>query len=160
MATGRRIRLMRTFRGFTQKELGEAIGFTGRTSDVRIAQYENETRVPKQDLVNKMAGVMNVSPLALTVPDIDSYLGIMHTLFTLEDTFDLEIKNINGTVCMTFNNHDLESRLRDWQKESEKLKNEEITKEEYDNWRYTYPEIPAQSTRNSLDALAKELKNK
>lgn len=26
-----------------------------------------------------------------------------------------------------------------WQQQAEKLKNGEITKEEYDNWRYNYP---------------------
>lgn len=156
MAIGRRIRLIRNLRGLTQKELGTAIGFSSKTSDVRIAQYENETRVPKQDVINNMAGVMKISPLALTVPDIDSYHGIMHTLFALEDTFGLEIKNIDGEICMKFSDRNLAGRLRDWQKEAEKLKNEEITKEEYDDWRYTYPEIPARRTRESLDALRKK----
>lgn len=156
MAIGRRIRLIRNLRGLTQKELGAAIGFSSKTSDVRIAQYENETRVPKQDVINNMAGVMKISPLALTVPDIDSYHGIMHTLFTLEDTFGLEIKNIDGEICMKFSDRNLAGRLRDWQKEAEKLKNEEITKKEYDDWRYTYPEIPARRTRESLDALRKK----
>ena len=27
-----------------------------------------------------------------------------------------------------------------WKEQAQKLKNGEITKEEYDNWRYTYPE--------------------
>ena len=30
-----------------------------------------------------------------------------------------------------------------WQEQAEKLKNGEITKEEYDNWRYNYPESVA-----------------
>ena len=156
MAIGRRIRLIRNLRGLTQKELGTAIGFNGRTSDVRIAQYENETRIPKQDVINNMAYVMKISPLALTVPDIDSEHGIMHTLFALEDNFGLEVKIVDGEVCMKFKDLSLAGRLRDWQKESEKLKNEEITKEEYDDWRYTYPEIPVRRTRESLDALRKK----
>ncbi|MBQ8787822.1 MAG: transcriptional regulator, partial [Oscillospiraceae bacterium] len=28
-----------------------------------------------------------------------------------------------------------------WQKEASKFRNEEITKEEYDRWRYHYPEL-------------------
>ena len=28
-----------------------------------------------------------------------------------------------------------------WQQEAEKLRNGEITKEEYDQWRYKYPEL-------------------
>ena len=34
-----------------------------------------------------------------------------------------------------------------------KLETGEITKEEYDHWRYTYPAVEAQRTRDELDAL-------
>ena len=48
MAIGQRIRFFRNRKGMTQKYLGEILGFIGRTSDVRMAQYESEARVPKQ----------------------------------------------------------------------------------------------------------------
>ena len=47
MAIGQRIKYFRNLKGMTQKELGLAVGFTDKTSDVRIAQYESEARVPK-----------------------------------------------------------------------------------------------------------------
>ena len=65
----------------TQKYLGEILGFLGKTSDVRMAQYESEARVPKAELVKEMAGIFDVSTHALNVPDIDTYLGLMHTFF-------------------------------------------------------------------------------
>jgi len=34
-----------------------------------------------------------------------------------------------------------------WSKESEKLKKGEITKEEYDVWRYNYPRIESERTK-------------
>ena len=34
-----------------------------------------------------------------------------------------------------------------WQEQAEKFQNGEITKEEYDNWRYNYPESVAFSSR-------------
>ena len=40
-----------------------------------------------------------------------------------------------------------------WQKQAEKLKNGEITKDEYDQWRYTYPESKVECTREALDEL-------
>ncbi len=52
----------------TQKQLGEVLGFLGKTSDVRMAQYESESRTPKHDLVKEMAGIFDVSTHALTVP--------------------------------------------------------------------------------------------
>ena len=40
------------------------------------------------------------------------------------------------------------------------LEQEWITQEEYDKWRYTYPEVKVQHTREALDALREAEKNK
>ena len=53
MAIGQRIKYFRNRIGMTQKQLGEKLGFKGKTSDVRMAQYESEARVPKIDLVKE-----------------------------------------------------------------------------------------------------------
>ena len=87
MAFGKRIKFFRNRKGMKQKELGELLGFLGKTSDVRVAQYETEARTPKADLVKEMAQIFGVSPRAINVPNIDSYLGLMHTLFALEDMY-------------------------------------------------------------------------
>ena len=100
MAIGKRIRFFRNRKGMTQKQLGEILGFLGKTSDVRMAQYESEARTPKQDLVKEMAHIFDVSPQAITVPEIDSYIGLMHTLFALEDMYGLKIGEIDGEVCL------------------------------------------------------------
>ena len=44
MAVGDRIKRARNLRGMTQKELGIAIGFEEKSADIRIAQYESNTR--------------------------------------------------------------------------------------------------------------------
>lgn len=85
MAIGERIRFMRNLRGMTQRWPGQAVGFPAKTADIRMAQYESGTRTPKEDLVNALANVLEVSPLALKIPDIDSDLGFIHTLFAIED---------------------------------------------------------------------------
>ena len=90
MAIGERIHFFRTMRGMTQKYLGMALGFPEKSADVRLAQYENGSRTPKADVTAALAKVLEVSPKALDVPDIDSYTGLMHTLFTLEDRYGLE----------------------------------------------------------------------
>lgn len=87
MAIGERIRFFRNLCGMTQKYLGHVVGFPEKTADIRMAQYESGSRTPKADLTNTLAQVFEVSPQALTVPDIDSYIGLMHTLFTLEDIY-------------------------------------------------------------------------
>ena len=158
MAIGERIRFIRNLRGMTQKYLGIAAGFDEKTADVRMAQYESGTRTPKDNLVNSLAAALEISPEALTVPDIDSYIGLMHTLFTLEDLYGLKINNLDGELCLTldkskgFSYLSMFEMFSAWQKEYDKLKSREITREEYDTWRYNYPKIEAQRTRERLDA--------
>ena len=100
MAIGERIRFFRNLCGMTQKYLGQVVGFPEKTADIRMAQYESGSRTPKADLTNKLAEVFDISPQALSVPDIDSYIGLMHTLFTLEDLYGLKITELDGEVCL------------------------------------------------------------
>lgn len=158
MAIGERIRFLRNLRGMTQKWLGSAVGFPEKAADVRMAQYESGTRTPKENLVNDLARVLEVSPAALDVPNIESYIGLMHTLFALEDTYGFSIDKIDGKVCISLNeNHPsystMTDRLNSWQAEYQKLLNNEISKEDYDQWRYTYPQKEAENTKARLDAL-------
>lgn len=156
MAIGKRIKFFRTLKGYTQKQFGELLGFKGRTADVRIAQYEAEARIPKDDLIEHMAHLLDVSTVALSVPDIDTYYGIMHTLFALEDMHGFKINKIDGNTCITLDtSHSSYRSLSDmffaWQSEYEKYKAGEISREEYNQWRYTYPRIEAERTRKALD---------
>lgn len=147
MAIGKRIRFFRNRKGMTQKQLGEILGFLGKTSDVRMAQYESESRTPKQDLVKEMAHIFDVSPRAITVPEIDSYIGLMHTLFALEDMYGLKIGEIDGEVCLRLDKStgstysSMFDMFHAWQEQAARLEQGEITKEEYDQWRYKYPEL-------------------
>ena len=149
MAIGERIHFFRTMRGMTQKYLGMALGFPEKSADVRLAQYENGSRTPKADVTTALAQVLDVSPKALDVPDIDSYIGLMHTLFTLEDRYGLKIDEAGGEVCLKVDvrkNKDaaqLHEMLCAWREAAALLKTGEITQEEYDRWRYRYPELDA-----------------
>ena len=165
MAIGERIHFFRTMRGMTQKYLGMALGFQEKSADVRLAQYENGSRTPKADVTAALAQVLDVSPKALDVPDIDSYTGLMHTLFTLEDRYGLRINEMDGEVCLKVDvrkNKDaarLHEMLCSWQQAAAMLEAGEITKEDYDKWRYNYPKydevsgcvkVPSQQLSDAL----------
>ena len=147
MAIGKRIRYCRILRGMKLKELGMKIGFPEKSADVRMAQYEAETRMPKAGLTAAMANALDVSPLALTVPDIDSDLGLMHTLFALEDICGLRVEEADGEICLGVDASQgaraasLREMLRAWREQAARLEAGEITREEYDRWRYRYPEF-------------------
>lgn len=152
MAIGERIRYFRKLRGMKLKELGLRLGFPEKSADVRMAQYEAETRTPKAELTAALAHALDVSPLALTVPDIDSDLGLMHTLFALEDTYGLRVGEVDGEVCLGVDASQgpraasLREMLRAWREQAAKLEAGEITREEYDRWRYRYPEFDTTGT--------------
>ena len=165
MAIGERIHFFRLLRGMTQKYLGTAVGFPERSADVRLAQYETGSRKPKADLMAALAQVLDV-------PDIDSYIGLMHTLFTLEDIYGLTVSEADGEVCLKVNKDkgknaaELSKMLCAWKEQADKLSSEEISREEYDNWRYHYPKfdttqiwakVPSQELS---DTLVEQFKDK
>lgn len=147
MAIGKRIKFFRTRNGMTQKQLGEDLGFKEKTSDVRMAQYEAEARIPKDDLVETMSQIFEVSPHALTVPDIDSGIGFMHTLFALEDMYGIKIDETDEGICLrpsvdsSIDSIEVREMLLAWKEQAIKLKEEEISQDVYDHWRYKYPEL-------------------
>ena len=158
MAIGERIHFFRNLRGMTQKYLGQQVGFEERSADVRIAQYETGTRSPKEDMTNALAEALGVSPKALAVPDIDTDIGLMHTLFTMEDRNGIRIGEIDGEICIRLDKHSksypaMFDMFYKWQQESQKYQNGEISKEEYDHWRYTYPRVESERHREQIKAL-------
>ncbi|MBR5088204.1 MAG: helix-turn-helix transcriptional regulator [Ruminiclostridium sp.] len=144
MSIGERIRHIRNMRGMTLKYLGEAVGFPESSADVRMAQYEKGVRTPKADLAEQIAQVLEVAPEALDVPNIESYLGVMHTLFALEDNYGLKIDKLDDEICIRLDRDNgveyltMLKMFKAWQKQAEKYRSEKITKEEYDDWRYNY----------------------
>ena len=156
MAIGERIRYIRNLRNMTQKWLGMAIGFDDKTADVRIAQYESGTRSPKENYITDIAKALAVSSKALDLPDIDSYVGLAHTLFALEDIYGLHISDIDGEVCLRLDKFKGTTYLsmfdifHAWHEVAIKLQNGEITKEEYDDWRYNYSALDSTVNRAKI----------
>lgn len=169
MAIGERIRFIRKRKKMTQKQLGVKIGFPDGSADVRMTQYETGTRTPKEDLIKAIANIFEVSPRALNVPDIDSHLGLMHTFFALEDMYGLEPAIENEKITLKFNDNkvldvSLLQMLFAWTEQTRKFKSGEITKEEYDKWRYNYPDYDKTQifakvpSKELSDAISGELK--
>lgn len=145
MSLGERIRFFRNRQGYTQKLLGKLLGFSEKSADVRIAQYESGTHIPKEAVINELAQYLKVSKDALT-PDTDNEIGMMHTLFLLEDLYALKIDKIDQEICIRLNYEDKSFHrvlrlLSSWYEEAAKYRRGEITKEDYDRWRYFYPQL-------------------
>lgn len=172
MAIGERIHFFRIMRGMTQKYLGMLVDFPERSADVRLAQYETGSRKPKAELTAALAQALDVAPQALDIPDIDSQIGLMHTLFALKDIYGLTISETDGEVCLKISKdkgkaaEELLQMLTVWQEQAAKLTTEEISREEYDQWRYNYPKFDTTQqwanvpSKELSDALVKTFKDK
>ena len=100
MALGDRIRFFRKLRRMTQQELGEAVGFSQNTADIRIGQYETNVKTPRDKTLSAIADALGVSIDALIAPDISSSDKIMHTLFLFEDELGFFIDKEDGRYCL------------------------------------------------------------
>lgn len=173
MAIAERIRFLRDWRGMTQSCLGTLAGLSERKADARIAQYESGDQRPDGKMTYKLAQALDVSPMALELPDVDTFAGAMHTLFALEDLYGLRIDATDGEVCLRMDpsrdsdkSRVLLEMLTLWQEEAAKLQAGEINKIEYDQWRYRYPDlvnkpdwIKTTPARRISDALTQALED-
>ena len=85
MNTGKKIKLIRTFRGLTQKELGEACGI----HEVAIRKYELGKNIPKPEQLRKIAEALNVNVNALVEFDIEADGDVLPLLFAIDEVFEL-----------------------------------------------------------------------
>ena len=147
MAVGRRIRYFRLRKNMTQKELGLLLGFSEKTAEVRVNQYENEYRLPKEDTLEKLGKIFHVAPDVFKVPNIDTVAGVMQTFFALEDFHGVRVAQMDNKLVLVVNDGGLESQqhfnhtvLKEWLRQRLALEEGKLSKEEYDAWRYNYTE--------------------
>lgn len=150
MSIGERIKKARVFRGMTQKELGIAVGFNEKNADVRIAQYESNTRRPKDNLLYKMADVLDVGFFALYEPRQYNAESIMYSLFDQgNDPMRVQLEEVLTTdglqrpqkrIAIIYNYDHLDEYLREWKLRREQVLNHTITVEEYTEWVVNWPD--------------------
>ena len=148
MSIGYRIRFFRNFRGLTQLKLGRMLGYNDVNADTRIANYEAGRRMPKSDTICEIANQLAVAPEAITAPDADSMIGVMHTLFLLEDMYGFMIDESNGQLSFVLDETheeytEMNQRLAEYLFQAQKYRNGQISREEYDQWRYQYKQQQA-----------------
>ena len=112
---------------------------------------------------------------AICLPHVLQYLGLMHTLFTLEDRYGLTVDTGENGVSLRVdprkgkNAAELSEMLTAWAEQAEKYRSGEINREDYDKWRYNYPKydeasgyvkVPSQQLSDAMvEAFKDRLKN-
>jgi len=165
MTIGDKIRHIRNFRGLTQKELGLRIGLDAKSADNRIAQYETNYRVPKKDMLVQIAEALDVNVMNFTGSTPGCAEDIMFTFFWMDEdnrgtinlfqlvrnwgknnTSDDRAVRYNDNddwpthaVGMFFDNGVVNDFMRKWLKRKEELKADQITNDEYLEWKLNWP---------------------
>lgn len=99
----------------------------------------------------------------------------MHTLFTLEDRYGLTTEKGENGVYMRVDPRkgkdaaEFSEMLNAWAEQAEKYHNGDISREDYDKWRYNYPKydetsgyvkVPSQGLSDEMiEAFKDRLKN-
>ena len=168
MTVGEKIKLIRTFRGMTQRELGVKVGLDEKGADNRMAQYETNYRVPKKDMLYDIAKALDVNPLNFVSEVPGSVEDIMQTFFWLDEDnrgainlFSLirsnkkekattkAVAQYDGNddywpdeppVGIWFNYGLVDEFMREWMIRKQELTNKEITEAEYLDWKLNWPD--------------------
>ncbi len=103
ISTGGIIRSCRNNMKMKSKDLGVLLGFNERTAGTRMAQYEQNARMPGKEIRDKLAEILKINPLALSKPSLETNREIVEVLYKLDDLFEFEIKKVQGKTAILFN---------------------------------------------------------
>ena len=167
MTVGDKIKKIRTFRGMTQKELGLAVGFEEKGADNRIAQYETNYRVPKRELLDKIAKALRVDRQNFYTVSPGSAEDFMRTFFWLDEDSPGAIRlfqlvrnpgreGISDDTAVRYNDSLdwpayppvgmyfqyglVDEFMREWLLRQQELRSGEITRDEYFEWKLNWPD--------------------
>ena len=158
MSVGERIRKFRVKRGLLQKQLAQKC----RMSESAIRNYELDNRSPNEKALDVIAGSLNVSPYAIAEPNLDHEIGVMHALFRCEELYGFKIEKIDGQVCLIPASSNSEAihikkGITAWYNAFEQYRNGDLTEDEYQQWKDSYPESEWENTKKALDMKRKQM---
>ncbi|WP_373726468.1 helix-turn-helix domain-containing protein [Bacteroides heparinolyticus] len=135
MISGQKLKKLRLLRELTQKELAIKAGLT----DAAIRNYELGNRSPTKEQMQKIAQALDCDISALTDHESNSIHEFIHIIFDYEKEMKLRplIDDANSALLshdMNFNDF-----LVEWDEMRKKHYNGEITDEEFEDWKLSYP---------------------
>ena len=167
MTLGGRLTKIRTFRNMTQAALGIACGFNPTNASIRISQYEMNKKVPKDDVIDKLAEVLEISKYHLVDSEIEGIGFIIHlfwmeeshyspfhffpmlsanthqgdeSVFSLEDSYGDSYKSSRRDIGFAIEDPGFDEFTETWMEMKRKLISKEITKDEYFDWKIRWPD--------------------
>lgn len=151
MTIGEKIKKFRKLFGWSQRELGERMGFPATSKDTKIRKYELGLIKPKQAAIEKFSEILDVDISALTETSVSSPEMVLQTLFDLEEQYNLQIERKDNETHFIIkdsisDNEVIASYLYAWYQRKERLSNKDDTKslpleerDRYTLWKGQFP---------------------
>ena len=135
MISGQKLKKLRLLRDLTQKKLAIKAGLT----DAAIRNYELGNRSPTKEKMQKIAQALDCDISALTDHEPNSIHEFIHIIFDYEKEMKLR-PLIDGTNSALLS-HDMNFNdfLIEWDEMRKKHYNGEISDEEFEDWKLSYP---------------------
>ena len=123
-------------RKLTQKELAIKSGLT----DAAIRNYELGKRSPSLEQLRKIADALECDVAAITDHSPNAIFEIMHIIFDYEK--EMRFRPLVGegeTTSLISNEVHFNDFLVEWEEMRKKHYNGEVTDDEFDDWKLSYP---------------------
>lgn len=132
MTLGEKLKLHRTMKGLTQKQLGKMTDI----HEVSIRKYEANKLTPKREQLEKIAECLCVPVNEFIELKIVTDSDILPLLFAIDETFEIKItSDDNEKFRMEFEHPLLNHFLRDWQSAKELVEIGGIHPDDYAFWK-------------------------
>lgn len=136
LISGKKLKELRLLRKLTQKELAYMSGLT----DAAIRNYELGNRSPNKEQLRKIADSLRCDPSALIDHTPISIFEIYQILFDYEKDYSLRPLIEGTTSALMSHNEEFNAFLQEWDEMRKKHYNGEISDEEFNDWKLSYPE--------------------
>lgn len=148
LSQGSRICYVRQLRGITQDELASKLGFTDDRKRRHITRYETNERIPKDDRLEELAKILNVSVNAIKTYDYINPNDLIYINIWMEELipgYKIDLDTLYKTWFDSVKY--LKLFVRDWKEMNQKLENKEISLKEYIEWKLNIDVIELETNR-------------
>jgi transcriptional regulator with XRE-family HTH domain len=148
LSQGSRICYVRQLRGMTQDELASKLGFTDDRKRRHITRYETNERIPKDDRLEELAKILNVSVNAIKTYDYINPNDLIYINIWMEELipgYKIDLDTLDKTWFDSVKY--LKLFVRDWKEMNQKLENKEISLKEYIEWKLNIDVIELETNR-------------
>ncbi len=135
MISGEKLKKLRLLRELTQKELAIKSDLT----DSAIRNYELGYRSPNKKQLIKIAEALECDVSALIDHTPISIFEFMQILFDYEDNLKIRPLIEESTIGLISHDENFNDFLIEWDEMKKKHYNGEISDDEYEDWKLSYP---------------------